>query len=271
MKNLKVENFSLEETLNSGQIFTYYLENNWWFVLERDKLFKVKQNGDILYYEGIKSEELIDFFSLDESLEEELKGIEDEILTKAIEELWGLRLIRQDLWQVIISFITSSMSNMDKIKKNLWGLCKEYGEVKYFEEKNFYTFPKEGVVFDEEKLRKIGFGYRAKYLEETSRFISKNPQFLEKLNEMNYNRAVEELQKLSGVGKKVADCICLFGLNKKEAFPVDVWINRILTEHYLSSLEEGKKIDDCIEVYFRGNKGLKQQYLFHYFRKYKIK
>lgn len=267
MKQIFVKDFSLEHTIENGQFFTYEKENNYYYITHKDIIFKVKQEKNILVYDNIKEKDLINFFNLDLDLKDALKEIDDKHLLLALEKYWGLRLINQDLWQTIISFICSSASNIPKIKTNLKLISKYFGNKIIFDNKEYYTFPKPGKIDNIEKLKQAKTGYRAKYIYETNKIIKQNPKLLDEIKNANYKDAKKILMTLPGIGTKVADCICLFSLGHQEAFPIDTWIKQILEELYLEKQTKTiKELEEFIEKHFNENKGLKQQYLFHWAR-----
>ena len=260
MNELKISDFSLEHTLNSGQFFLYTLnEKNFYEIIHSDNKFKIRQKGNTLIYEGINEKDLIHFFSLDVDLNKLTNNFNDEYLLIALEKYWGLRLIRQDLWQCLIGFVCSSASNIPKIKTNLKLMIKEFSDDE--------TFPKPSQLNNLEKLKKCKTGYRAKYIYEINNIVKENPNLLEEIKKQDYKNSKELLMKFPGVGSKVADCICLFALNHKEAFPIDTWVKQIIEKLYLKKETKNlKEIENFVNNYFKGHKGIKQQYLFHYAR-----
>jgi N-glycosylase/DNA lyase len=268
LKILQVKDFSLKETIESGQYFTYEFLDDFYYIVCRDKVFKVKQEKDLLLYFGIDEENLIDFFNLNLDLKKITMGFEDDKYLKiALDKYWGLRLINQDLWQCMIGFVCSSCSNIPKIKKNLYLICKFFGKKVEFDGKRFYTFPEEGKINDLEKLKEAKTGYRAEYIYEINKIVLENPELLEKIRKASYEDAKRMLMEFKGIGEKVADCICLFALGCFEAFPVDTWIKQVIEKLYLGrKAKSEREIREFACEYFRENKGLKQQYLFHYMR-----
>lgn len=267
LNSLNISNFSLEYTLNSGQFFLYEKIDDWYYIILKNVVFKVKQEQNKLFFKGIKKEDLIHFLSLDIDLKKLTKEFENDLHLKVAKQKYdGLRLMRVDLFQTIISFVLSSASNIAKIKKNLKLLCKEFGEKVEFENMIFYTFPKIGTLNDLEKIKSCKCGFRSKYIYSINEYLIQNPHFLEKIKSSNYNQAKQLLIKLPGIGPKVADCICLFALGH-DAFPIDTWIKQIIEKLYLNGdIKTIKQIEQFININFKQNKGIKQQYLFHYAR-----
>src|SRR5574341_75617 len=196
-----VDRFSLQHTLDSGQFFRYQKIHDWYHCQERDKHFKIRQ---------------------------ELS--KDKTLLPAIKQYLGLRLMERDPWETLVSFQCSIFSNIKKIKLNMNCLAKEFGV-----NKGHYTFPGPGKLNNLDKIKKCATGFRAKYIFSANTMV--DDAYFEKLKKQKYEDAKKELMELPGVAEKVADCICLFALGKMEAFPVDVWIETIMTKHYF----DGKK------------------------------
>ncbi|MCA9459827.1 MAG: hypothetical protein KC550_04735 [Nanoarchaeota archaeon] len=275
MNKLKVSDFSLKHTLECGQFFLYELEktakDNFYYVLHKNIYFKIKQESNTLIYENIDEKDLINFFSLELDLNTLTSDFNDEYLLIALEKYWGMRLIRQDLWQCMIGFVCSSASNIPKIKNNLKLISNFFGEEKYLNGKKYHTFPKPGGINDLEKLKEAKTGYRAKFIFEINNIIIENPNLLNEIKKADYKTSKKLLIELPGIGSKVADCICLFALGHKEAFPIDTWVKQIIEKLYLKREAKNlKEIENYIEKNFDGHKGLKQQYLFYYMRNKKI-
>lgn len=267
MNIIKVNNFSLLHTLENGQFFSYEMIDDFYYINTLNNVFKIKQENNTLIYQGIGENSLIDFFSLDEDLNKQIDDFNDEYLKIALEKYWGMRLIRQDLWQCIIGFVCSSCSNIVKIKKNMKLISSTFGEKLILDGKEFYSFPKPGQIDDLEKLKDAKTGYRAEYIYEINKIVKENPGILNEIKSADYITSKKLLMSLPGIGPKVADCICLFGIGHKEAFPIDTWVKKVIEELYLKRKAKNlKEIEQFIEDYFDGHRGLKQQYLFHYMR-----
>lgn len=270
LDTIKVVDFSLKHTIECGQFFYYIFDdtNQFYYIANGKSVFKVKQDKDYLYYQGISKEDLIYFFSLDLNLKEITFDFNnDQYLLLSFEKYFGMHMIRQDFWQCLISFVCSSASNIPKIQKNIFLLSEYFGEKIEFDSKIFYTFPNAGSINDIEKIKNAKTGFRAKYILEINEIIRKNPNLLEEIKVMNYTNAKTKLMTLPGIGSKVADCICLFSLNHDEAFPIDTWVKQVIEKLYLKREAKNlKEIEEFIQKNFKTNKGIKQQYLFHYAR-----
>ena len=185
----------------------------------------------------------------------------------------GIRLLNQDLWETIISFIISANNNIPRIKGIIDRISKTYGEKIVWEGKEYYTFPtpKQLSKATIEDLRKLGLGFRDVRVYETTKIINAKKVDLEKLHkEENTQHVREILLTLPGVGPKVADCVLLFSTLKRfEAFPIDVWVNRVMNELYIHGDENKinkKQIEKVANEKFGDLAGLAQQYLFYWRR-----
>ena len=233
MNSIKVENFCLKHTLESGQFFLYYLIDDFYYIVNSDIVFKVKQDGDKLYYDYISKEKLIYFFSLDIDYSKlYLEFEKEDLLFQSLQKYRGLRIIRQDLWQCLVSFVCSSCSNIAKITKNLELISKFFGKEVIVEGHLFYTFPKLGDLCCKDKLTLAKTGYRADYLFNINEILILNSKLLDEIRKSDYEEAKNLLMTLPGIGSKVADCICLFSLNHMQAFPVDTWVRQIVEKYY---------------------------------------
>lgn len=271
MNSIVVSNFSLEHTLDSGQFFLYEKIDDFYYIILRDIVFRVKQEKDTLFYDRIEEADLKHFFSLDLDFDKETSDFGDDYyLNLAKEKYLGLRLLRQDLFQTIMGFTLSSASNIPKIKKNLNNLCRKFGKTVEIDGRVFYTFPDVGEINNLEKIKSCGCGFRSKYIFEINKFLKKNPDYLELIKEADLEYAKKLLIALPGIGQKVANCILLFSLGH-DTFPIDTWIVQIIEKLYLKKeVKNLKEIEEFVNSYFGENRGLKQQYLFHYARNNKF-
>ena len=263
---MKVKEFNLEHTLECGQIFRINRENNWYYINARDKFFKISQDGNEIEFHGVDKEFIIQFFSLNENLSKILKEInKDKYIKKSIDKYRGLRIIKQDPWECLISFICSSASNIPRIKSKLKALSEYFGNKILLDEVHDYAFPAPGNINNYKKILKAKTGFRAKYI-----FEANNSVNIEKLNSLRtlpYKSAKDELKKLNGVGDKVADCVLLFSLGFNQAFPVDTWIKKTMQLLYFDNTTiSNEKIREFGLEYFGTYAGYAQQYLFMFSR-----
>ncbi len=248
-------------------------------------MVKVRQIGNKFEYANTDAEFVEHFFSLDVNLQEIVDTInKDQHIGKALKEYWGLRLIRQDPWECLISYICATYKSIPAIKSMLNNMAKKFGALVILDGYEFYTFPeRERLACASEKdLYSCGLGYRTKYILETSRRILQSNFNLEDLRKMPYKEAKKTLMDFPGVGAKVADCVLLFSLEKTEAFPVDIWVKRVILNHYADKLprELSKKLSvrDSLSSgdyerlnlfgrnYFGLYAGYAQEYLYHFER-----
>ncbi len=266
MKSFKVKDFSLKHTLECGQYFRYELINDWYYINYKNKLFKVKQIDDMLYYDNIDKRFLVNFFSLDRDYKKIIKSInKDQIIRPAIKKYYGLRLIRQDPWECLISFICSANSNIPKIRTNINLISKHFGKSIKLGDYKSYTFPEIGQINSLSKLKQCKTGFRSKYIFNTNKIVDEN--FLNELRKLSDDDAKQRLMQLPGVGPKVADCILLFSLDKLKVYPIDVWGKRIFDNFYKKQTLPFNQISKYMSDYFGEYTGYAQQFLFHYYRK----
>jgi N-glycosylase/DNA lyase len=277
--------FDLDVTLCCGQVFRWDKKGNWWYGVIRDKVFKIRQTNAELEFGNADEKFVKNYFGLNNNLPKIRDKInKDRNIKTALREFWGLRIIRQDPWECLISYICATYKSIAAIEQMLLRLSKKFGEKMTLDGCDFYTFPTPQKLSNTTKsgLATCSLGYRAKYVLETSKKIYKGDFDLESLGKMSYKQARKELFSLSGVGLKVADCVSLFSLGKLDAFPVDVWVKRVLLRHYAEhfpnafvkkmsnqkslSNSEYEKLSAFGRNYFGEYAGYAQEYLYHYER-----
>jgi len=266
MSKMKVKDFNLEYTLECGQIFRINRKNNWYYINARDKFFKICQVKNEIEFHGVDEEFIIHFFSLDENLSKILKEInKDEYIKKSIDKYRGLRILRQDPWECLISFICSTASNIPRIKSKLKALSESFGKKVSLDGVGNYAFPEPGNINNYNKIVNAKTGFRAKYIFEANNTVS-----IKKLNSLrvqSYESAKNELKKINGVGDKVADCVLLFSLGFHQALPVDTWIKKTIQLLYFDNATvSNEKIRAFGLDYFGTYAGYAQQYLFMFSR-----
>jgi N-glycosylase/DNA lyase len=268
-----------------GQVFRWEKIGDWWYGVAGGTVFKVRQIGQAFEYENAKEDFIENYFSLNDNLEEILESInKDSHIRKAIRKYWGLRIIRQNPWECLASYICATYKSIAAIKHMLNNLSEKFGHRKTLDRLNFFTFPTCEKIANakEEELRACGLGYRAKYLLKTSQMICEKKFDLETLKNQPYDHAKKTLMGFSGVGAKVADCVLLFSLGKTEAFPVDIWVKRVILNHYSEKLpvDLNKRLQENRSIsnrdyehlnsfgreYFGKYAGYAQEYLYHFER-----
>ncbi len=253
-------------------------------IINGEKVICISNTNKIEFEEFWKN-----YFDLCEDYEEMYNGFssKDSHLKAATQYGNGIRILHQDFFETLISFILSANNNIPRIKGCIEKLCRKYGKKikvvpefftylseksnKKIEQEAFYAFPSAKQlenVSAQDYSETCKAGYRCAYLEKTVKDYLANPDFY--LNLSNKDLTLEEaeklLQKYNGVGPKVADCILLFSGIRKDAFPIDVWVKRVLSDLYLKREASTKEIRGFIKEYFGENAGYAQQYLFYYMR-----
>jgi len=284
-----VEAFSLEHTLDSGQFFRYDYREGWYYCQERDKLFRIRQAGNIIEFEGTDKTHIKRLFGLNQNYDKIIEALsKDKTLLPAIKKYHGLRVMQRDPWETLVSFQCSIFSNIKKIKLNMNCIAKEFGnKILPRSPTNFslplamrgerkmtlaeakarlqivgYAFPAPGKINNLERIKKCATGFRAKYIYGANKIVS--DAYFEALRKKTYKKAKEQLMQLPGIGEKVADCICLFSLGKTEAFPVDVWMERVMTKLYKK--KKNRDIKTFAQERWGKNAGYAQQFLYHWVR-----
>jgi N-glycosylase/DNA lyase len=277
--------FNLDFTLCCGQAFRWDKRDNWWYGVAREKVLKVRQAGEELEFENVDTDFLENYFGLQDDLPKILSHIsKDSHIKQAVDEFKGLRIVRQDPWECLISYICATYKNIPAIRQMLFNLCRKFGDRISFERDSFYAFPSPQTLAKTTaaELAKCGLGYRANYVIETAKKVYKEDFDLERVREMPYEEAKEALLDFPGVGSKVADCTLLFSLGNLEAFPIDVWIKRIILKYYPSHFpkefvekisrrksitpSEYEKLNRFGRTYFGKYAGYAQEYLYHHER-----
>ena len=238
--------FSLEYTLESGQLFRWERRGEWWYGVVRGSVLRVKQEGDVLRCSTSSDVAdgafVTDYFRLDEDLDHVLASIsKDQTMAGAVQKYYGLRLARQDPWECLGSFVLATNANIPRIKKMVSTVCDGYGPAIEFEGGTFHAFPTAEALAgaDLADLRRRGLGYRAPFLRRVAASVAERKVDFSSIAALPYGEARKELLKdlfgekvLLGVGPKVADCVLLYSCGKDEAFPIDVWIARALSKSY---------------------------------------
>ncbi len=270
MEKLKVNLFSLKDTIECGQFFRFTKVKDTYIIQSRDKIFSVKQKFDNLYYEGVDDLFLINFLRLDDDLEFIYREIDkDPIIHQAILKYRGLRLIRQDPWECLISFLCSSAKRVSHIRSIIESICKTYGEMITYKNIIGYGFPEPDMIDDLSKLDLVGLGFRKEFLKLACRHVDR--EMLQKLKNLSYKEAKNELIRISGVGKKIADCTLLYSLDFTEAFPVDTWIKKGMQKTYFNGKNVSyREIESFVSDHFGPYAGYAQLYLYHYWRNNKF-
>ncbi|EEF61063.1 DNA-3-methyladenine glycosylase family protein [Pedosphaera parvula] len=268
--------YDLPGTLSSGQAFRWREEHNSWIGVIGNHWVRLRSSSNSIIAEV--AEPVTDWSWLVDFLQThlELKSVlatfpKDEPLGNAIRACHGLRLLRQNPWECLASFILSSTKQIVQIQQIVELLCIRFGEPVPVPPGHSpaYAFPSAMrlAAATEAELRDCKMGFRAPYLRETARMIHSGEVILERLYGMDVDDARAELLKLPGVGRKIADCVLLFAYGFQAAFPVDVWVMKALQHLYFPKRRPSRKrLEKFTQTYFGPNAGYAQQYLFHYMR-----
>ncbi len=284
-----VRNFELAHIFECGQCFRWYKEENGNYIgVSFGKVIEVEKKEDdvILYNTSQQDFKEIwgDYFDLYRDYNE-IKNIlsKDPVLKKAIEFGVGMRLLKQDPFELIVSFIISANNRIPMIQRTIKNISEKWGEPLEYKNRIYYSFPKIDKLKEAtlEELASCGTGFRNKYIKDTVSKIyyngTKTNENYDEKYDINWIKDQEdevchkELQKFMGIGPKVSDCIMLFSMQKYSAFPVDVWVKRAMNYFYLAPDVSLKKIRDFGISKFGKLSGFAQQYLFYYARENNIK
>lgn len=253
------DNFDLALSLDCGQAFRWRCdENGCWQGVVNGKFLKLNQQGNTITLYDTSIDDFNGlwkvYFDLDRNYNEIISTYKDKSLEEACKAFPGIRILKQDEWEAICSFIISANNNIPRIKGIIDRFCESFGE----KAGESYSFPTAERIskLTVEDLAPIRAGFRAKYIIDAAQKISSNQVDIEKIKALPFEEAKSELLKIKGVGEKVAQCALLYGFGRHEAFPVDVWVKRILAELYPDGFPEE----------YRETQGIAQQYLFHWRR-----
>ena len=280
-----IESFEPKHIFECGQCFRWNIEDDGSYTgVVRNNVLNVKKEENSIVIKGMcedNLEELCkDYFDLDTEYQKIKNKISklDNNLRVSIKYGKGIRILKQDIWEALISFIISANNNIPRIKGIIERISKQYGEEIIWDNKKYYTFPNPEQLSNASvsDLRKLGLGFRDVRVFETCRLINQNIISIEELETIeNIDELKEQLLRFPGVGPKVADCIMLFSMKKLEVFPIDVWVKRVMTELYgdeirklknNSTIISNKQILEYAQQYFGNLAGVAQQYLFYWRR-----
>ena len=261
---------NVENSINSGQVFLWKKNKDYWYGVNGTNILKIDKKAEIESFQNSK----VDFFRETDDMTKIIKSIsKDKIVKDAVKKFQGMRILRQDPFQCLISFIVSSNSNIPKIKFCLENITKKFGKKVLWEGLEFYLFPKPQKLAKASlaDIKSCGVGYRDSFIIQASKMIASKEIDFQNLKKMNYYTAKEEICRIPGVGNKVADCVMLFSLDKLESVPLDRWIIRILSKYYNDKFEIKTKtitpkqydtLHQKIIEHFGPYAGYSQQFLF---------
>lgn len=269
--------FSLADTLQSGQTFRWKKFDDGFLGVVGDRVCRVRQDGDTIVFKNCKRADFDEFwcdyfdFNTDyKRIREALKY--DKYVSEAFEYCGGIHIMHQPLWETTVSFIISANNNIPRISGIIERLSKRFGEKTECE--GVYAFPSAEALSKAsvEEIHACGAGYRDEYIKKTAEAFANGSFDASKLYNVPYKQAKKHIMTLCGVGPKVADCILLFSVGVEAAFPIDVWVRKIVCTMYLDTVDYKAvplgKIEKFAEEHFPKYAGYAQQVLFHYIRNY---
>ena len=274
----KVKDFNLKHIFECGQAFRFNQtgENEYTGVAKGRALTIAQNDDDVILYDTSYDDFLniwYYYFDLSTDYSKIKKTVNvDSYMREATSYGYGIRILHQELWEVIISFIISASNNVPRIKGIIERLCNEFGEEIEYRGNIYHSFPTVQKLssLTSDELNVIRAGFRDKYIIDACKKIRNKDVSLKNLYNMPTQNAKEALMTINGIGEKVSNCILLFGLNRVNSFPVDVWIKRIMEYCYFDSEQSISTISSTATEKFGAYGGYAQQYLFYWAREKKI-
>ncbi len=273
-KSLTAEEFDPEVIMNSGQVFRMKKETKGADGMP-DTYSACSGDNDIYFYLNTQTDtwdfvceegqwdfwqSYFDFSTDYVKYNNEIRKSNDKFLKDALKDSFGMRILRQDLWEVFISYVISQNNNIPKIKKSIQILCDRYSDGIHFPHAEVLAH-----IPVEELMDGTALGYRADYIIGISKLVEAGELDIKAISQLSYQQAYEELLKIKGVGPKVANCIMLYGFHFMESYPIDTWMKKIITEDY-SDYSKDDYLDYVNNTY-PGYQGYVQQLQFYHKRK----
>lgn len=276
-----VQDFVLLHTFDCGQCFRFNPHADGGYIgTAMGKTVRITQKNNTVIFHNTSLDDFNTvwrkYFDFDRDytkMKNYLLKDNDTVMKNAIAYGHGIRILHQDLWETIISFIISASNNIPRIKKIINTLCREFGTAHQYEGETFYSFPSPDVIarLTAEELSVIRAGFREKYILACAKAVASGEYSMDALYDMSTPDAKASLMSLAGIGNKVSDCILLFSLNRFDSFPVDVWIKRIMEFCYFNNEQQSiTAISKLANEKFGELGGIAQQYLFYYAHDLKI-
>lgn len=278
---IDIKSFNLKYTLECGQCFRWtklYEDESdksnliyGYIGVVSDRVVKIRQEGNTIYVDSDKEAglkeviyEYFDMYTDYEMLEKEISKTDSNV-GLAVKNTSGIRILKQPVFETIISYIISANNNISRIRRSVDAISKKYGTSVTFENKEYYLFPtvEQLANADIDNLLACGVGFRARYIKRTVEKILDEKNYIEYLEKTSTAEAKEKLLQLDGVGPKVSDCILLFCLGRREVFPIDVWVKRVMEKIYFHKHTSIKEIGQFAKDKFGQNCGIIQQHLFY--------
>lgn len=258
------DDFNLQKIFECGQCFRWNMDKNGDYIgVAMGKAARIREKDGSFFISGTIDNfcsTWFDYFDLGKNYSQLRHSLcIDDYMKNATEYGAGIRILNQDRWEALCSFIISQCNNIPRIKKIVEALCSSFGDETQLDGSTYYTFPSAQRIaaLSESDLAPLRCGYRAPYIINAARSVDSGILDLEALSNTSLEEALCALKSLKGVGNKVASCAILFSLRIEDAFPIDVWVKKAIQEHY------NGKLDTRV---FGGHSGLAQQYMFYYQR-----
>lgn len=266
-----IKNFKTEHVFQCGQAFRWQVEDNGNYIcVAFNRVIEIEESyGDLIIYNTNKEDFnniWMEYFDLDRDYGKIKDCLgQDPILKESVEFGYGIRLLQQDPFEMLITFIISANNRIPMIKRVIWNISSRWGQRLIYKDKEYYTFPTveelRGVTVEE--IEECSAGFRAKYIVNAVERILQNNTDLRGIKDLSDDDCHKALKEFSGVGPKVADCIMLFSMQKYSAFPVDVWVKRAMQFFYVAPDVSLPKIREFGRSKFGDLSGFAQQYLFY--------
>lgn len=279
---IKVDEYFRLEKILYGQCFRWKLREDGKYIgVVGNNVIKIWQEDNTIYYYGLDNnnieEYIYNYFDLGTNYKQVITKLQKKnnnlLLDEIIDYSKGTRILNQSMFEIVISYIFSASNNILRIENSLERLSQLYGNKLEFENNIYYSFPtKENLknVTEKEYREKIRIGFRAPYVEDTVKNILNGQFDLEKIKDMETDVARKELLRFQGVGPKVADCILLFSMEKKDVFPIDTWIEKVMKKYFNDETLNKKQMQERIDEVFGKEKGIINHYMFYWGRENKI-
>ncbi len=271
-----INDFDPKHIFECGQCFRWHLEDDGSYTgVAKGKILNVKKEDNKVFLNNTNIKDFNDIWYEYFDLGTDYKKIKDvlrnmdEYLEKATEFGWGIRILKQDSWEMLVSFIISSNNRIPMIQRAINNLSREYGDyIGEYNGKEYYSFPSAEQLSkaSQEDIRACQTGFRDKYIKSTVEKVINENDDVYRYKDLTTDECLKELLKFNGVGAKVGDCIALFGMQKYDTFPVDVWVKRVMQEFYVDEDLSLPKIRKYAVDKFKDLSGFAQQYLFYYAR-----
>ncbi len=269
---LYVKDFDLKQSITSGQFFRYEFKNDYYYIILKDRIVKIKQIDDYIIVDSNNmrniKETVESFFSLDIDYNKinDILINKDNSIKDIIRASIGYKIQRMDPFETVISYIISANNSVNNIRNCVNKISNKYGKKILFENNYYYLFPTKEELknITLEELIEMKLGFRAKYVKTIIDKINCNEFDLDIINKMSSKEALSYLMKENGIGLKVASCILLFSYSRYDVYPIDIWVKKIMKERF--NIEKEKDIKEYMENKYKDYSGLVIQYLFNYKR-----